>query len=79
MAIDAQKEGELGALVAMYHIIEKGSSPGLSPETGKPRTVKYEKWFNTKIPLAPENPSDALKFNNMLKHFDVFLKSWKGS
>ena len=46
MAIDAQKEGELGCLVAMYHIIEKGAPVGLSPETGKPRTVKYEKWFD---------------------------------
>ena len=71
----AVKEGEVGALVAMYHIIEKGAPAGLSPETGKPRTVKYENWFDTKIPLAPTNPSDATKFNDMLKQFDGFLKN----
>ena len=75
MSIDAQKEGELGCLVAMYHIIEKGASPGLSPETGKPRTVKYEKWFDTKIPLAPTNASHATKFNNMMAAFDIFLSN----
>ena len=75
MAIDAQKEGELGALVAMYHIIGKGAPPGLDPETGKPRTVKYEKWMEKKIPLPPTNPSAATKFNDMLAGFDVFLRN----
>ena len=65
MAIDAQKEGELGCLVAMYHIIGKGASPGISPETGKERTVKYEKWMETKISLPPTNKTVATKFNNI--------------
>ena len=75
MAIDAQKEGELGCLVAMYHIIGKGASPGISPETGKERTVKYEKWMETKISLPPTSKTVATKFNNMLKGFDVFLSN----
>ena len=73
MAIDAQKEGELGCLVAIYHIIEKGAPVGLSPETGKPRTVKYEKWFDTQIPLAPK--ANGKKFQAMMDGFDKILKS----
>ena len=75
MSIDAQKEGELGSLVAMYHIIGKGASPGLNPETGKERTVKYENWMETKIPLPPTSKAKETKFNNMLKGFDVFLSN----
>ena len=75
MAIDAQKEGELGCLTAMYHIFEKGASPGLSPETGKERTVKYEKWMETKIPLPPKNQAEAKKFNAMLDGFDLYLSN----
>ena len=75
MSINAQKEGELGALVAMYHIIGLGAPPGLNPETGKARTLKYENWMETKIPLPPTNGSAATKFNKMLAAFDIFLSN----
>ena len=68
----AVKEGELGALIAMYHIIGLGSPPGMSPEKkNTPRTVKYEKWMDTKIPLEPS--SNGAKFKAMMDAFDHIL------
>jgi len=64
--------GEQGSIVAMYHIIGLGASPGVSPE-GKKRTGKYENWMDKFIPHPPKtNPTS---FEKMMDAFDSFLPS----
>ena len=62
--------GEQGSIVAMYHIIGLGASPGVSPE-GKKRTGKYENWMDKFIPHPPKtNPAS---FEKMMNAFNSFL------
>jgi len=69
--------GEQGAVVAMYHIIGLGASPGVNPpgsvNEGVERTVTYKSWMAKKMPSPPKNPSKAEKFNAMMDAFESFL------
>tara|TARA_B100001250_G_C19761824_1_gene772831 strand:- start:49 stop:1635 length:1587 start_codon:yes stop_codon:yes gene_type:complete len=76
-----KEHGEQGSVVAMYHIIGLGSSPGVNPpgsvSAGTERTVTYKSWMAKKMPSPPENPSKAAKFNAMMDAFESFLPKSK--
>ena len=64
--------GEQGSIVAMYHIIGLGASPGVSPE-GKSITGSYENWMDKYVPSPPPQKAQADKFDAMINAFNSFL------